>query len=287
MRSCKLLLTIGLVGLILGCKQVAKTSVPTRKEPITRVVSLSPSTTELIADTFDAEVLAGRTQSCTYPTGIEKVPVVCGVKPDYEKIAAIKPQVIVYDSALFSAGELEKLKQIPGATTFEFKTTDINTFYDSLARLGAAIGGERRYSEYADKIQKAINLTAALKTSTPTKIAIVMGGESQTLYWDGTDSFRSKLIKAIGAIPVGADGTQFVPANIEGLIAANPDAIITTGKSKEILNDPRLKNIKAVQAGKVFALNPDAVLRAGSRIDKFVLTLGQIAWTNVVPPKPE
>jgi ABC-type Fe3+-hydroxamate transport system substrate-binding protein len=287
MRSCKLLLTVGLLSLLVGCNQVSKVSIPERKEPIQRVVSLSPSTTELIADTNDSELLAGRTQSCDYPTGLDKVPIVCSVKPDYEKIAQVKPQVIVYDSSLFAANEVEKLKQIPGAQVFEFKSTDLKTFYDSLARLGAAIGGERRYSEYADKIQKAINTAAALKTNPPAKIAILMGDEGEALYWDGVDSFRSQLLKEIGAEPVGAAGSQFVPANIEALIAANPDSIITTGKSQAILNDPRLKSIKAVQSGKVFALNPDAVLRAGSRIDKFVLTLGQIAWTNVVPPKSE
>ncbi len=118
------------------------------------MVSLSPSLTELVRQTGMFMDLAGRTASCNYPPGLESVPVVMsGVKPDYEKIAKIKPHVIFLESDLFSAADIEKLSQT-GAQIFKFKANSIDEFKDQIYRLGALIGSEKNFSESKQPVAK-------------------------------------------------------------------------------------------------------------------------------------
>ena len=63
-----------------------------------KIISLSPGTSEIVASDADATTLKGRTAACNFPQNMmASIPIVASIKPDYEKIQSLKPDMILYD----------------------------------------------------------------------------------------------------------------------------------------------------------------------------------------------
>jgi iron complex transport system substrate-binding protein len=238
--------------------------------PVRALVSLSPSTTEIISGlTTNRSILRGRTKFDTYPPGIEAIPIVAEVKPDYEKIAKIKPDLILYDASLYTASDIEKLKQL-NIPTYAIEGNTVTKYVEQIRFLGMMIAAETTFNDYADKVESALSAASADPPNPQPRVAVMMAGSGSEHMITGTGSFQADVIKSVGGIPVGPDGDKFVNANPEELIKLNPDVIITSGSPDPILADPRLKTLKAVTSNRVFGINSDVLLRRGARVDALI-----------------
>lgn len=242
---------------------------------IRAVVSLSPSTTEIIASNGIVPTLKGRTASDNFPPNVSNVPEVASVKPDYEKIKAIAPDLIVYDSSVYGPGDIDKIKAL-GFRTFEIDAPNIGEFEKQLYQLGDIMGTQSNISDYVDRIDVALG-SAAPKPNPAPRVAIIMPGDGGAPLIAGTKTFQASVFHDVGGIPVGPDTDKFVPLNAEVLISQNPDVIVVpttkaTGPHdiQEIANDPRLKSTNAVKHARIVAMDEDVALRRGTRVDHFV-----------------
>ena len=87
----------------------------------------------------------------------------------------------------------------------------------------------------------------------------------------GPGNFVDNLISAAGGINIASDApTNWPRYNVEAVIMNKPDVIITAPHtpSKDDSTDTwrRYKTIPAVQNGRIYAVNPDILLRPGPRI---------------------
>ncbi|GAA3978232.1 helical backbone metal receptor [Actinomadura viridis] len=97
---------------------------------VRRVVSLVPSLTETIAVTAPG-LLAGATDWCTHPAGLD-VPRVRGTKnPDLERIAALRPDLVVGNTEENRAPDVEALR----AAGIPVWMTEIRTVEEALVSL--------------------------------------------------------------------------------------------------------------------------------------------------------
>ncbi len=249
-------------------KQAPRTSIHS-------IVSLSPSTTEIIgSNSFSA--LKGRTAADNWPATVKNVEVVASVKPDYEKVRAIQPDLIIYDASLYSPGDIEKIKALH-FDTFEIKATTVPEFENELWALGDMIAQQTNIGDYVARIDSSVGTAKGDPPKPTPKVVVLMPGRGGAPMISGTKSFIGEVVRIAGGQPVGPEVDRFVPANPEVLIAANPDVILvpTTpeGAAKDIdsiLKDARFQSIQAVRSKNVKALDQDVVLRRGSRVDKFV-----------------
>ncbi|AIE83498.1 ABC transporter substrate-binding protein [Fimbriimonas ginsengisoli] len=276
-RAASLLLLFAFVFGLTGCRQDDNSvALKVRPKRYSKVVSLSPGTTELLMAGLSMYDLKGRTAYDDWPKmSVDKVPVVASVKPDYEKLAALRPDLIVYDASLFNEQDLAKLKTL-GADEFKIDANDLDTFRKQVFELGSLTGKETSASDYIDKIYIAQNTAqGALPTPKP-RVAVMMPSASGDHYIAGTDSFDANMIRAVGGEPIGPAGTTFVKANPESLVALNPDVIVVGVAKKDqsgvvaLLNDPRIKSINAIKNRKIRALDADVLLRRGSRVDLLI-----------------
>ena len=239
------------------------------------VISLSPSVTEVFGAMSKTEVLKGRTASCNYPALVQRLPVVAGVKPDYELLAKIKPDLIVYDKDLYNASDIAKLKEIcPDQFVFEAGTVD--AFTKEATALSAMVGAETNMSTYVDKIYQARQIAQSGGPAKKPKVAMLMAGQGSEHMIDGVDSFQADEFRASGGDPVGPKGTLFATLSPEVLIQADPDFIITAGDPAGFLKDSRFKDLRAVKENHVFGLNADIALRRGGRVDVFIQNVSNI-----------
>lgn len=273
MRARFALLLVFAVALVGGCK-VEQRIVGGTPPPkyIETVISLSPSTTEIAVEFSGNAKLIGRTVSCNYPPFIaQQVPVVMsGTKPNFEKLASLKPDLIVAAAELFSPSDLEKLKQLK-LEVFEFKAGSLTDYKDSLYRFGSKVGAERRVSEYVDKVVREQGAASGQPISPTPKVAVLLGGGEYLVA--GTRSFIADVVKTSGGQLVGPDSPRFETMNIESLVAQNPDVIVTADNAQAVLNDPRLASVNAIKSKKVARINPDVLLRAGARVDLLIRTM--------------
>jgi len=255
-----------------GCQPAAPFGGRPPAKFINSIVSLSPSTTEITANFGRADKLKGRTSSDNFPMTMGAVPIVCDVKPNYEKIAAIKPDLIVYDVSLYNEADIAKIKELG----FEAYPMDVHTvadFTDWLYRYGTKIGAETNIAEYVDRIETEARRGRGLKLRDVPQVAILMGDTPSEFMIAGLKTFQADLVKQAGGSPIGPDAAQYVPLNVEQLIALQPSVILTTGNPEAILKDPRLASLPAVKLKRVARLTPDIMLRRGARVDILLKSL--------------
>ncbi|MBX3111548.1 MAG: ABC transporter substrate-binding protein [Fimbriimonadaceae bacterium] len=240
-----------------------------------RVVSLSPNTTELVFITNYGAPVVGRTDADTFPNQAAKVPVVVHqTKIDYEMLAGIKPDLILYDTSLYSDAEVAKIKEL-GAEMLPFSVHNLDEYEAYLRQLGVMVGGETNASEYMDKVYAAVANAKGPVAGKDIKVMVLMGGGGGDLTATGTESILADFVRNSGGNLIGPKGDRFMPVNIEEVIAADPDIIFCPDDSyATISKDPRLANLRAVKNREVLPVKADILLRAGSRVDKLIAAMG-------------
>ena len=254
-----------------GCKQPQTLGGIPRSKVYTTVISLSPSTSEMVGLAGSVK-LAGRTKADNYPDTIPDAPIVADLKPDYEKITAIHPDLILYDRDLYSEADVLKMKQ----THADVKAIGSDTvagYIKEFYQLGNWIAGETNINEYIIKVQKQVAAAQGEKTPKPVKAVMIIPDSSGHHMISGVRSFQADIMKIIGATPVGPDSNKFEMLNPEFLVAQNPDVVLIAGKAKDFLADPRFANIEAVKSKHVLEFEPDQALRRGAQVDQFIYTV--------------
>ncbi|MCF6734400.1 helical backbone metal receptor [Blastococcus sp. KM273129] len=111
---------------------------PFRGRPPRRVVSLVPSLTEAIATT-DAGLLAGATDWCTHPAGLD-VPRVGGTRwPDVGRVLDLAPDLVVANAEENRDEDLAALRAA-GVPVWVTAPATVDQALDSLGRLCAVLG---------------------------------------------------------------------------------------------------------------------------------------------------
>ncbi len=195
--------------------------------PARRVVSLAPSSTELLFALGAGDRVVGRTTWCNYPPEARRVPVVGdGLSPNVEAIAARRPDLVVlYRSQLTetAAAQLERLG-IPAVILAQDRLEDV-------ARAARRIGRLTDRQAAGDSIAAAME--RLLGTAPPHPIARVA-----FVVWDnppmviGAGSYLDQLATLAGAVNVFHDlGAASATVSLETIAARDPDVILDLADS--------------------------------------------------------
>lgn len=279
--------TLAVGILVTGCaSDEIKPGGTPRPKRYSSVISLSPSTSEIFASHFYHVPLIGRTKSCTYPKSIEKAAVICDVKPDYETIKFMHPDVIVYDKALYNESDIAKIKAtFTESKILEYSATTVKDYIHQLRVMASEVAGELNVNEYCDKVQRSRASGMANLPRNPVTM-IVSGGQGGMMI-AGTKTFIADVARSGGADVKGPDSDKWVPLNAEEMLSANPEMIISNDSAfKALLSDPKFASVKAVAATKplmaslqggetdpttksklrVIPMEEDLLMRAGGRV---------------------
>ena len=197
--------------------------------PARRIVSLAPSSTELLFAIGAGDRVVGRTTWCRYPAAALSVPVVGdGLNPNVEAIAARRPDLVVlYASALneTAARQLERLG-IPAVILRQDLLEDVARDARLLGRLTALAGP-------ADSVARAIEaVLAASAPRTAVRVAVVVWDNPPMVI--GAGSFLDQLITLAGAYNAFHDlRSASATVSLETIAARDPDVVITIADSDE------------------------------------------------------
>jgi iron complex transport system substrate-binding protein len=246
-----------------------------REDEDLKVVSLSPSTTEIAARTSISQKIVGRTASCNFPPNIASIPIVMdGVSPDFERIAASGAKLAVYDKALFDEADMAKLKEL-GIEALGMDSSSLVGYEEFALRVAKRMGGETQISEYIDQIYARITENKVADGAPKPRIMFVMGSEGEYMV-AGKNSLLGDITGRLNGDIHGPDGSLWQTMNVEAILAAQPQAIIAAGNAERILADPRLAGLPAVKTRLVVDVEPDVLMRAGQRMHHMSEAIGII-----------
>ncbi|WP_303674968.1 ABC transporter substrate-binding protein [Vampirovibrio chlorellavorus] len=237
-RALLAILFLALVTLS-GCIQPVRPSA--RQAPLTsacqRVVSLSPSITEVLYALDLGDRVAGVTRYCKYPKAAQAKPQVGGyVDPDTEALLRLQPDLVILRE------EQIQLSHQLKALGFPLLAVDHQTVPGILASIeavGQVCHRETQARALHQQLQAQINQIAAIlkqATRRPTVLVVLdRNVQSEKLKWAfvaGEDGFYNQLVENAegrNVLPKGKKG--FLQISAEGILRLNPDVIIETTES--------------------------------------------------------
>jgi len=257
-----------------GCTKIKTIGGESKKDAYRRVVSLSPSSTEVASMMTYVEVI-GMTASCDWPPMLKGTVIMKGVKPDYETILKMGPDAIFYDSTIIPEADLQKFKDAKIPLVSTDGGTTLKDFEDNLRKIASLTHGEYSTSKYIDQIDREVT-QARVNAITPTpKVAIIMpsGGVGEHMI-AGTESFSAIVVNNSGGEAVGPKGRMFVTLNAEDFIKMNPDIVVVAGEKKSLVADPRFKSMTAFTKGRLAEFAPGILFRQGMRVNVAIKNMG-------------
>jgi iron complex transport system substrate-binding protein len=233
-----------------------------------RIVSLSPSNTEILFALDLGDRVVGVTDYCDYPPeALEKEKVGGYADPDIEKIVALNPDLILvaYGTPMEVINSMVEL----GLTVFGIKTTDLDDLLNDIKRIGEITDKELKAqaltSEMAVRIQAVTNQTEELEQR-PRVFYIVW---HDPLWTAGSETFINELIEKGGGVNICGNITGYPTISIEEVVARNPEVIITSswpGVYEWAMNETALNTTDARQYNRVFVCDDNLVQRPGPRL---------------------
>lgn len=194
--------------------------------PATRVVSLSPATTELLFAIGAGNRVVGRTQWDKYPPAVTDIPSVGdGLDPNIETVVDRRPDLVVFYASNANTLAIQRLADIGIAS--------VSLRLDSLASVprGARLLGRLMHRvASADSLAQAFEAQRDSARGSPhpaSNVRVVI------LAWDnppiiiGAQSFLSELLDLAGAENVFRDvDAPSAPVTIETIAERDPDLIL-------------------------------------------------------------
>lgn len=218
-----------LLVLLAGCSQSSEAPRTTREfvdargktvkvsYPPRRIVSIIPSTTELLFAVGAGEQVAGVTTYCDWPPEAKAKPKIGDIRVDYEKLAMMKPDVVVtsWSTTKKASGEIEG-KGIP---LFSVEPRSFEEIVDSLRKLGAMTGHDAEGERAAAALDARVK--AVVASPGPT---VYIEHSPEPLGTTGPDTYMGDAVRRAGGRNVFEGGWRLV--DWESVMARDPDVIL-------------------------------------------------------------
>lgn len=253
-----------------------------------RIVSLSPSCTEIIFAIGADDALVGVTAFCDYPPEAAKKTKVggfSGKSVSIESIVALKPDLVLLEGQMHQ--RLMDLLEKAGVRCRAVNAVHLADAYGIIREIGALTGFESTAAKTADRLRARI---AAVETRLKQKKRwSIQRPNAFWIVWDdplmtvGGTTFISEAIYAAGGKNIFADLTEQYPSiSFESVLTRNPDWILTGADHGENTVLQSLKNrqgwgaLSAVKNGKLAAVDADSINRIGPRLASAIEALARV-----------
>jgi iron complex transport system substrate-binding protein len=217
-----------------------------------RLISLSPTLTEILFELGSGNQLVGVTTYCVYPPeALAKEKIGDFVNPNFEKILELKPDLILAER--WSSSKIVPRLRESGLRIVEISSPrSIADIYQVIAQAGQALQKEAKANQIVDDMQRRIEVvkTKASQMRWHPRIYIEIDLPSWTV---GRTSYTSEAIELCGAYNIfGEVERPALQVSRETIIERNPDVILSfDSPPSEYQRRPGWEKIKAIQLGRV------------------------------------
>lgn len=249
--------------------------------PPQRIVSTTPSITELLYALGLGDRVVGVTRFCRYPPEAQQKPKIGDyINPNLEAIAALRPDLVIIQTNPVRLAE--KLASVR-LRSVEVNQENIEAIYNSIRVIGDATETAPRAAALIDSIRKGLEEIRTRAASLPRTRMIFVVGRSPNrldgLIVAGRASYLNEVIDLAGGQNVFRDAVAAYPAvSLEQVIARRPEIIIDMGDMSDTVgvSDEHKRAVErlwtqssaatAIKPRRVFAVASDIFVVPGPRV---------------------
>jgi len=253
------------------------------ESPALRIVSLTPTATEILYAVGAGSQIVGVTEYCNFPDAAKAKPKVggfSGATVSAETIVALKPDLVLVSGDMHE--KIASLLQKLGLKTFAIEPRNFNQVYQNILSVGVLTGHQTE----SEKV------VADMKSRLARVSASIAGKVPKAVFWElwddplmsaGGQTFISEAIAAAGGRNIFADLNETWPTvSLEELLSRNCDWILAGDDHGDrmnlgsLLRRPGWSAIRAVKKGNIAVIEADMILRGGPRLVDAVEALERI-----------
>ncbi|XZG68909.1 cobalamin-binding protein [Chitinibacteraceae bacterium HSL-7] len=242
----------------------------TLEKPARRIISLAPHVTEDLFAIGAGKLIVGAVNYSDYPPEANKIERIGGYNGfDLERIRALQPDLIIGWATGNPERQLDQIKSLgfPVFLTFSKKMSDVPTVLERMGELtGHQAGANSAAKSYRDALAHLEKTYAGRK---PVRVFYQIW--DRPLMTINNTQIISDVMRVCGGVNVFGTQADLTPkVDVEAVLAANPDVIMTSGepgmKTDWLAPWRKWKNLKATQNNQFYILPKDSVNRMGPRL---------------------
>lgn len=256
-----------------------------------RIVSTSPSITEILFALGAGPRVVGVSTYCRHPAEVGSLPKVGSYsKPNVERIAMLRPDLVIVHQ--MQGDVLNRLSAL-GIRTVTVEQGSLANLFASVRTIGAAVGRKDEAEDLVGRIASSIRDTTSSRRhgSRPSVLLIVAKNPDQLtgLVAAGRGTYLSELLDAAGGRNALTQSTAalYPRISLETVIHLNPDYILdASGMGDQPNNTPEQRRatvapwllrseLTAVRNRRVFAILSEALVVPGPRVLEGLQLLAQ------------
>ncbi|HZH31489.1 MAG TPA: ABC transporter substrate-binding protein [Pyrinomonadaceae bacterium] len=236
-----------------------------------RIISLSPSTTEVLYGVGAFERVVAVTSYDKFPPEVSRLPKIGGwSNTNLEQVATLKPDLVVMTSS--QAPLIKDKLDALGLRTVTVPSYTVADALTSIEQIGAATGREvaarRLVAEVRAKLEDVRARTRDLPRPRVLCIVDRMPGTLRGLYVATHGSFFVELLEIAGGESIAPPASNgFGQISKEAVVSLNPDIIFdmlqsSDGRMAENTLEvwKELSSVRAVREGRIYRLNDESML---------------------------
>ena len=252
-----------------------------------RIVSLTPSVTEILFALGAGDDVVGVSQYCDYPPEATHLPRVGSfLTPNLEAIVALHPTLVIGIGLSSQMREIRALNEM-GCEIMTIQDESVAQIEESIRAVGVKIGRADAADALLMKLNAQINDVRQRVASLPrVRVVMLVGHEPLTAVGPGT--FLDDLLKLANSDNIADSISQQWPKlSIEFIIAMRPEVILDgqmgTDPSAPARYWDRYQSIPAVQDHHVYGYPSDQILHSGPRIGASLQMLAALIHPEAFP----
>jgi len=246
-----------------------------------RIVSMAPSTTEILFALGLGDRVVGVTDYCNYPPEVnelkerDRLTVIGGYwTPDVEKIVALGPDLVIGYASVPSHVDVAERLESMNVTVLLLFPRYLNDVLDNIVLVGRACGKLREAQELVDQLKARVESVVERVRGLP-KVRVYFELWFDPLMSVGPGTFIDELIGLAGGENIFHDSQSPWPiVDSEQVITRNPDVIVLPDaymsdynvSIEQVKSRPGWQVINAVKNDKIYFIDDDTIFRPGPRL---------------------
>lgn len=242
-----------------------------------RIVSLNPTTTDLLFAIGAGPRLVGRTEWDRWSDSVRAVPDLGpGLRPNVEAVLAKRPDLVVLYASADNADAARQLRSA-GVDVVALKVDRLSDFRRATMLLGEATGQSERAREVVDSVTATLERVRAATSALP----------HPTVFWHiwdapiitiGRGSYMNDLVEIAGGRNMYADVAAASPTvSIEDVIHRDPDVIIAGPVGAAHMRASAMwRSVEAVRRGRIAIVDTMLVGRPGARLGEAAVSIARL-----------
>jgi len=248
-----------------------------------RIVSLNPTTTEVLFAIGAGSRVVGRSMYDAFPESALAVPSLgAALRPNVEAIIGANPDLVVLYASQDNRAAADRLRQA-GIPTAAFRIDSIAQFERDTRLLGRMTNDSASAARLVDSVRATLDRVRAA-TQSLARPTVFFHTWDRPLITIGGGSFLNELVDIAGGRNVYADlpGPSGI-VTIEDVVRRNPDFVMASPiTAAAIRSDARWQAVRAVRAGHVLVFDTTIVGRPSVTLGTAARSLADLLHPGTV-----